>query len=75
MVTADAADDLVYEITKALWSEASRRLLDAHDPLGKQLRLADALDGLSAPLHPGAKRFYREAGLPVDENGVFGKRE
>jgi TRAP transporter TAXI family solute receptor len=75
IVSADASDELIYNITKALWSDAARRLLDARDPIGKQVRLADALDGLSVPLHPGAKRFYREAGLPVDEDGVFGKRE
>jgi uncharacterized protein len=75
IVSADAVDDLIFDITKALWNDASRRLLDAHDPIGKQLRLADALDGLTVPLHPGAKRFYREAGLPVDDDGVFGKRE
>ena len=40
-----------------------------------ELRLEDALDGITVPLHPGAKRFYREAGLPVDQNGVLGKRE
>lgn len=75
IVSADAADNLIYDITKALWNDASRHFLDAHDPLGRQLRLADALDGLTVPLHSGAKRFYREAGLPVYEDGVFGKRE
>jgi TRAP transporter TAXI family solute receptor len=75
IVSADAPDDLIYAITKALWNDATQRLLEARDPLGKQVRLQDALDGLSIPLHPGAKRFYREAGLPVDQNGVLGKRE
>jgi len=75
IVSADAPDDLIYAITKALWNDATQRLLDARDPLGRQVRLEDALDGLSVPLHPGAKRFYREAGLPVDENGVLGKGE
>src|SRR5437588_10350221 len=75
IVSADAPDDLIYAITKALWNEATQRLLDARDPLGKQVRLEGALDGLSIPLHPGAKRFYREAGLPVDPTGVLGKRE
>ena len=75
IVSADAPDDLIYAITKALWNDATQRLLEARDPLGKQVRLEDALDGLSIPLHPGAKRFYREAGLPVDQNGMLGKRE
>lgn len=75
IVSADAPGDLIYAITKALWNDATQRLLEARDPLGRQVRLQDALDGLSVPLHPGAKRFYREAGLPVDQNGVLGKSE
>ncbi len=75
IVSAETPDDLIYAITKALWNDATQRLLQARDPLGKQVRLEDALDGLSIPLHPGAKRFYREAGLPVDQTGVLGKRE
>jgi uncharacterized protein len=68
-VSAGASEDLIYAITRALWNEATQRLLDAHDPLGKQIRLANALDGLSIPLHPGAKRFYREVGLPLEDDG------
>jgi uncharacterized protein len=75
IVSSDAPDDLIYAITRALWNDATQRLLDGHEPLGRQVRLEDALNGLSVPLHPGARRFYREAGLPVDENGVLGKRE
>ena len=75
IVSADAPEDLVYAITKALWNDATQRLLEARDPLGRQVRLKDALDGLAVPLHPGARRFYREAGLPVDQNGVLGKRD
>src|SRR5215470_7517432 len=33
IVSADAPDQLIYEITRALWSDATRRLLDAHGPL------------------------------------------
>ena len=73
VVSADASDDLIYAITKALWNEATQGLLDAHNPIGKDVRLEDALAGLSVPLHPGAKRFYREAGLPVDDDGPPGK--
>jgi TRAP transporter TAXI family solute receptor len=74
IVSVDAADELIYEITKALWSDATRRLLDAHGPLGKEIRLESALDDLPVPLHPGAKRFYQEVGLPIDEEGLLGRR-
>jgi uncharacterized protein len=68
VVPVDASDDLIFAITKALWSEATQRLLDAHDPIGKNVRLERALDGVPIPLHPGAARFYRQAGLPVVED-------
>ena len=67
IVSTDASEELIYAITKSLWNEASQRLLAAHNPIGRQVRLDEALEGLTVPLHPGAQRFYREAGLPVDE--------
>jgi TRAP transporter TAXI family solute receptor len=73
IVSAEASDDLIYAITKALWNEATQRLLEAHNRIGKQVRLGDALEGLTVPLHPGAKRFYREAGLPVEDDAPLGK--
>ena len=73
IVSADASDDLIFAITKALWNEATRRLLDTHDPIGRDVRLDHALDGLPVPLHPGALRFYRQAGLPVEDGGLTGK--
>jgi TRAP transporter TAXI family solute receptor len=75
IVSVDQSDDLIYAITKALWNETSQRLLAAHNPIGKQVRLEDALEGLTVPLHPGAKRFYREAGLLVGDESSAGKRE
>jgi TRAP transporter TAXI family solute receptor len=66
LVNADMDEDLVYAITQSLWNPGTRRLLDALDPLGKRIQLDQALNGLSAPLHPGAVRFYREHGLPVE---------
>lgn len=62
---ASQPDDLVYEITKALWNENSRKLLDSGHAKGKEIRLETALDGIGVPLHPGAERFYREAGLTL----------
>lgn len=66
VVSADADEELVYGITKALWNDNSRKLLDNGHPKGKQITAETALDGVEAlgvPLHPGAERFYKEAGL------------
>jgi uncharacterized protein len=68
IVREDLSGDLVYAITKALWSDATRRLLETAHPAGKRIKLANAFEGVAIPFHPGAARFYREAGmkLPAD---------
>jgi len=64
LVSANVPDDLVYQITRALWHPSTRRLLDNGHPKGKQIGVFTALDGLVVPLHPGARRYYSEAGIP-----------
>src|SRR4051794_40761739 len=68
LVNSNIDPDLVYAITKSLWNSATAKLLSVIEPAGNQIRLERALDGLSVPLHPGAARFYREVGLPVDSS-------
>jgi TRAP transporter TAXI family solute receptor len=55
--------DLVYEITKALWNDKTRAALDAGHAKGKVIRKETALAGIGIPLHAGAEKFYKEAGL------------
>jgi len=55
-------EDLIYAITKALWNDKSRRLLDVGHAKGKVVTLETALDGIAIPLHAGAERYYREIG-------------
>jgi TRAP transporter TAXI family solute receptor len=63
-VTSAKVDaDLVYEITKSLWSDKTRAALDAGHAKGKVIRKETALAGLGIPLHAGAEKFYKEAGL------------
>jgi len=63
VVSATAPEELVYDITKALWQDATRRILDNGHPAGKLIRFENALKGVTIPLHPGAQRYYQEAGL------------
>lgn len=63
VVDAKVDEALVYGITKALWNKNTRRLLDKGHAKGKAIQSATALDGVGIPLHPGAERFYREAGI------------
>lgn len=67
ITSANQPDELVYEITKALWNQNSRQLLDSGHAKGREITLETALDGVGIPLHEGAARFYAEAGLDVPE--------
>ena len=63
VTTAKQPEDLVYKITKALWSDETRKQLDAGHAKGKLITAKTATTGLGIPLHPGAEKFYKEAGL------------
>ncbi len=66
VVSSDLDEELVYGITKALWNSNTRKLLDNGHAKGKQITAETALDGvaeLGVPLHDGAQRFYKEAGM------------
>ncbi len=66
VVSSKVSADIVYGITKALWHANTRRLLDRGHLKGKAIRIESALRGIGIPLHPGAERFYREAGRIKD---------
>jgi TRAP transporter TAXI family solute receptor len=63
IVPETADEELIYQITKAIWNEKSRKLLDEGHSKGKMIKLSTALKGVSVPLHPGAWRFYREVNI------------
>ena len=63
ITSANIDNELVYEITKSLWHDTTRRLLDNGHAKGRAITLQSALEGAAVPLHPGAERYYREVGL------------
>ncbi|MGJ8569216.1 MAG: TAXI family TRAP transporter solute-binding subunit [Hoeflea sp.] len=56
-------EELIYQITRALWNPTTRKLLDVGHAKGAAVSRQHALNGIAIPLHPGAERFYREAGM------------
>lgn len=59
----DLSDEIAYKLTSTYWKalpemKASNALLSNQDP-------ARPFVGVAAPLHPGALRYYREAGIEV----------
>ncbi|WIY23678.1 TAXI family TRAP transporter solute-binding subunit [Parasedimentitalea psychrophila] len=61
--SANEDEELIYNITKAMWNEKTRKLLDVGHAKGKTITAESALNGVGVPLHAGAERFYKEVGL------------
>ncbi|PZW66024.1 MULTISPECIES: TAXI family TRAP transporter solute-binding subunit [unclassified Pseudomonas] len=55
------SDDVAYQMTKLLFDNLPR-LRTAHSA-ANDIKLEHATEGLPIPLHPGAERFYKEAGV------------
>ncbi|MBN2452205.1 MAG: TAXI family TRAP transporter solute-binding subunit [Lentisphaeria bacterium] len=62
VTAASVPDDLVYCVTRTVFTELER-LRAAHPALAGLQPEAMVRHGLSAPLHPGAERYYLETGL------------
>jgi len=55
------SDELAYQMTKLMFDNLSD--LAAAHASAKNIKLESAAKNLPIPLHPGAERFYREAGV------------
>ena len=55
------SDDVAYKMTKLMFDNLER-LGNAHSA-AKDIKLEAATQNLPIPLHPGAERFYKEAGV------------
>jgi TRAP transporter TAXI family solute receptor len=63
VTNAKVDTETVYQITKALYSEAAQKALQAGHAKGKFITRQNAVQGVGIPYHPGAEKFYKEAGL------------
>ena len=63
VTSSDQPEQLVHDITAAMWNDNSRKLFDNGHAKGADITPDTALTGVLTPLHAGAERFYREAGL------------
>ena len=63
VTSAKADTETVYQITKSLYSDATQKALAAGHAKGKLITVKNAVQGAGIPFHPGAERFYKEAGV------------
>lgn len=66
---ADIPEEVVYSVTKVIWENLAT-LQEIHGAT-KDMRIEIAIDGLGAPLHDGAIRYYREVGLEIPERLIL----
>ena len=61
VTSSKVPDEVVYAITKEVFDnfDAFKKLHPAYGVLTKE----NMLEGMSAPIHPGAMKYYKEAGL------------
>ena len=63
IVSADAKDDDVYNLTKAIFDNVDA--IAAENGKGKELSVENATSGMAAPFHPGAAKYFAEKGVTV----------
>ncbi|CAM4056076.1 TAXI family TRAP transporter solute-binding subunit [Lederbergia lenta] len=62
VVSSELTDDLVYEMTKAIFENTDK----IGHAKGKLIKAENALDGMAIELHPGAKKYFDEKGISAE---------
>jgi TRAP transporter TAXI family solute receptor len=62
VTSADVPEEVVYTVVSAVFENIDQ-FRSLHPAFANLDPAQMANDGLSAPLHPGAERYFREAGL------------
>ena len=64
IVDAAASEDDVYNLTKAIFDNASA--IAAENAKGNELSIENAVSGMAAPFHAGAAKYFAEKGATVN---------
>ena len=62
VATTTLPNDVAYSLTRALWNPVNRGELDGLGPVGASIHRNGLLESSAIPLHPGAAKFYQDAG-------------
>lgn len=63
---ADMPDDVIYKMTKAFWQGVAKER--DKTPWLRSVKIENVFRDMNMPVHPGAARYYREAGLTIPDN-------
>jgi len=62
VVTDDLSEDVVYDMTKAIYENSD----DIAHAKAELISIDSALDGIGIEMHPGALKYYEEEGLEIE---------
>ena len=66
LVTHDKVpENVIYEFVKNMFENLD--VIQASHATAKQITLENALNGVTAPVHPGAAKYYKEKGIAVPD--------
>ena len=68
LTSAKVPDDVVYAVTKTVFDNLES--LGEYAPILKAVTKENMLEGLTAPIHPGALRYFKEVGLQVSPSSL-----
>ena len=57
-------EEVIYNFTKSMFENLGD--IHASHAMARNITLENATKGLTAPLHPGAAKYYQEMGIPID---------
>ena len=66
IVSADASEEDVYNLTAAIFDNIEA--ITKEHAKGAELTLENATDGMTAPFHAGAAKYFKEKGIEVETN-------
>lgn len=64
---ADVDEDIVYRMTKAIWSEKGLAHMRQSHSAAREMSMEQNFFGSSRPLHKGAARFWEEQGIEIPD--------
>lgn len=64
VVSAELDEDTVYALTKAIFDH--KEDISIENAKGNELSIEAAVEGMTAPIHKGAAKYYAEHGITVD---------
>ncbi|MCQ2501274.1 MAG: TAXI family TRAP transporter solute-binding subunit [Lachnospiraceae bacterium] len=70
IVSAALPEETVYNMTAAIFDHTDE--ITAENAKGAELTLENATEGMAAPFHPGAAKYYAEHGVTVESLGEEG---